>query len=90
MARWGGSTHDAFIWRLSGAFDRFKEGTMPEGYLLGDGGYPLQPWLMVPFEHADTAEEIEYNERHASGWKTSTSVFIYVCNDLIIILQAVM
>ncbi|KAJ8971440.1 hypothetical protein NQ314_000696 [Rhamnusium bicolor] len=39
-----GATHDSFIWC-------YNEGDR-NSWLLGDSGYPLQPWLMVPFQNA--------------------------------------
>lgn len=36
-------------------------------WLLGDSGYPQQPWLMTPILHAaDDTPEGRYNVRHAS------------------------
>ncbi|KAJ8948655.1 hypothetical protein NQ318_022723, partial [Aromia moschata] len=46
-----GSTHDSYIWRMSQAkveLERcFNDGDR-NSWLLGDSGYPQQPWLMVP------------------------------------------
>ena len=51
-ARFGGSTHDAFIWKRS-QVRRFLKQRYDNGnrntYLLGDGGYPTEPWLLVPY-----------------------------------------
>jgi hypothetical protein len=50
-ARFPGSVHDSAIWMSSNVrtmlYRQFMNGN--NGYLLGDGGYPLQPWLLVPF-----------------------------------------
>ena len=35
VARWPGSSHDAFIWDNSLVYDEFREGRMPSGWLLG-------------------------------------------------------
>lgn len=50
-ANYGGSTHDAFIWRNS-QVRRHLEENFNQGdnnsWLLGDSGYPQEPWLMTP------------------------------------------
>ncbi|XP_037933030.1 putative nuclease HARBI1 [Teleopsis dalmanni] len=57
-ARYGGSTHDAFIWENS-AIKKFLEVNHRQNndsiWLLGDSGYPLQPWLMTPFRNSENA-----------------------------------
>ncbi|XP_037503401.1 putative nuclease HARBI1 [Rhipicephalus sanguineus] len=65
-----GSDHDSHIWGTSWVRERFEEGRIETTgeYLLGDGGYPLEPWLMVPVQgrpHRDSAEG-KYNSGHAS------------------------
>ncbi|KAJ8909786.1 hypothetical protein NQ315_011196 [Exocentrus adspersus] len=63
-----GSTNDAFIWRVS-AIHTILENDHGAGirntWLLGDSGYPLQPWLMTPFEDpAPNTPEANYNVAH--------------------------
>ncbi|KAL1429865.1 hypothetical protein MTO96_015645 [Rhipicephalus appendiculatus] len=65
-----GSDHDSHIWGTTWVRERFEEGRIDTTgeYLLGDGGYPLEPWLMVPVQghpHRDSAEG-KYNSAHAS------------------------
>ncbi len=60
VAKWPGSTHDAFIWANSGLSGRFENGEMPNGWLLGDSGYPLRPWLLTPVLHPANHQEIRY------------------------------
>jgi hypothetical protein len=48
VATWLGGTHDAFMWSNSGLSEMFENGTIITGWLLGDSGYPLRPWLMTP------------------------------------------
>lgn len=54
-ARYGGATHDAFIWRNS-AVKRHLEDNYRAGdrnsWLIGDSGYPLEPWLMTSIRGA--------------------------------------
>lgn len=33
-------------------------------WLLGDSGYPLQPWLITPVENPGNLNEIKFNEQH--------------------------
>lgn len=67
-ARFPGAVHDSAIWNAS-SIHRYLKRKYQEGsrnnYLLGDSGYPIQPWLMTPIPDAlpNTPEAI-YNERH--------------------------
>ncbi|KAL1256529.1 hypothetical protein QQF64_012074 [Cirrhinus molitorella] len=65
VARWPGSTHDSFIVRNSSVGNRLEAGAGRDGWLLGDRGYPLKPWLLTPIAHPQTAEEVHYNTVHA-------------------------
>ena len=54
------------IWEI------YREGelpSLPNGVILGDSGYPLLEWLLVPFvEHPGmTAEQKLYNKAHKSA-----------------------
>ncbi|KAJ8915388.1 hypothetical protein NQ315_008275 [Exocentrus adspersus] len=67
-ARYRGAVHDAAIWEgltIHRHLKRkYQEGTR-NNYLLGDSGYPLQPWLMTPLPDAlPNTPEAVYNERH--------------------------
>lgn len=71
-ARYPGSTHDAFIW-TSSVVSTFLEAKQREFndsewlyIVLGDSGYPLQPWLMKPYDQPATPNEIAYNIAHKS------------------------
>ncbi|XP_071477601.1 putative nuclease HARBI1 [Diadema antillarum] len=61
VARWPGSTHDAFIWENSHVCQDFRNGRFPSGWLLGDSGYGLQPWLLTPILRPQSAAEERYN-----------------------------
>ncbi|XP_071963309.1 putative nuclease HARBI1 [Antedon mediterranea] len=65
VVRWPGSTHDSRIFRESGLGVAFENGEMPEGYLLGDSGYALRPFLLTPFINPITREERRYNNVHS-------------------------
>ncbi|KAI4455734.1 hypothetical protein MML48_9g00000305 [Holotrichia oblita] len=50
-ANFGGAGHDPFIWRNSMVYRHLKEyyrNNNRRSWLLGDSGYPLQPWLLIP------------------------------------------
>ncbi|KAM7308031.1 putative nuclease HARBI1 [Ixodes scapularis] len=60
--KWPESTHDSFMWRNCDLSEKFEAGGMPDGWLLGDAGYPLQPWLMTLFRKPKEEEgEEAYN-----------------------------
>jgi hypothetical protein len=62
VARWPGCSHDAFIFRQSALNDLLANGRVA-GYLLGDAGYPLRPYLLTPFRSPQTNAERNFNRR---------------------------
>lgn len=69
-ANFGGASH-AFIWRQS-AISNYMENQYNGGerncFLLGDSGYPLQPWLLTAvLNAAENSPEARYNSTHASA-----------------------
>ncbi|CAB0005635.1 unnamed protein product [Nesidiocoris tenuis] len=60
--KYPGRTHDAFIWSNSLVREHMEK-NYAEGdkrsFLLGDSGYPLQPWLLTPYRATEpgSAEE---------------------------------
>ncbi|XP_063226847.1 putative nuclease HARBI1 [Bacillus rossius redtenbacheri] len=70
-ARYPGSTHDAAIWRLCNVkrtlMRRYRNGDT-NSWILGDSGYPLEPWLLTPILHApDGTPESRYTTGHCSA-----------------------
>lgn len=68
-ARYGGSTHDALIWRSSLVNTWLRRLSSQMGsswsyYMLGDNGYPLQPWLLKPYDNPNTNAQRLYNRNH--------------------------
>lgn len=49
-ANYGGATHDSFIWRNSNIRRHLEQYNQHDRncWLLGDSGYPQEPWLMTP------------------------------------------
>ncbi|CAC5398924.1 HARBI1 [Mytilus coruscus] len=64
VAKWPGSTHDAFIWANSSLSEMFEDGTIDHGWLIGDSGYSLRPWLLTPVLNPTTRNQQRYNASH--------------------------
>ena len=64
VAKWPGSTHDAFIWSNSTLCEMFQDGTITGGWLLGDSAYPSKPYLLTPILNPTTRQEERYNSAH--------------------------
>ena len=77
VAKWPGSTHDAFIWRMSGIIQRISSGDIPivNGWFLGDSGYPLRPNLPTPILSPGTPSERRYNRAFLKTRKTIECAF---------------
>ncbi|KAL2093126.1 hypothetical protein ACEWY4_010438 [Coilia grayii] len=63
VARWPGSTHDAYVFQDS-AIGREAAMSRGEWRLIGDSGYPLRPYLFTPVANPQDAREAAYNEAH--------------------------
>ncbi|XP_059202297.1 putative nuclease HARBI1 [Centropristis striata] len=61
VARWPGGTHDAFILRNCAVGTRLEDGAVRDGWLIGDRGYPLTPWLMTPLASPQTPQELSHH-----------------------------
>uniref|UniRef100_A0A0A1WVH7 Putative nuclease HARBI1 n=1 Tax=Zeugodacus cucurbitae TaxID=28588 RepID=A0A0A1WVH7_ZEUCU len=69
-AKYPGSSHDSHIWDLSDmksiSATNYRRGNA--NLILGDKGYPLQPWLITPFREPITClRKRRFNTRHAKG-----------------------
>lgn len=64
VAKYPGATHDSFILTNSNIYELFDSREIGIGWLLGDSGYPLRPWLMTPMLNASTEAEERYNRGH--------------------------
>lgn len=65
--RWPGSSHDSFILRQSTVFQKFDSNAMGDTLILGDSGYALSKWLMVPFSNPSSLPEERFNIAHKKG-----------------------
>ncbi len=78
VAKWPGSTHDAFVLQNSSLARKFEAGDFGPYWLLGDSGYPNKPWLLTPFLQPEGEAEIAYNSRH-----TATRALVERCIGLL-------
>lgn len=60
FAKFPGSSHDSFLWRVSELRNKFQSGEIQTFWLLGDSGYPLEPWLLTPLLNPASQPEIVY------------------------------
>ncbi|KAL2087188.1 hypothetical protein ACEWY4_018247 [Coilia grayii] len=63
VARWPGSTHDAYVFQHS-AIGREAAMSRGEWRLIGDSGYPLRPYLFTTVANPKDVREAAYNEAH--------------------------
>ncbi|XP_048882111.1 putative nuclease HARBI1 isoform X1 [Brienomyrus brachyistius] len=63
-AKWPGSVHDARMFRACTLSARLARGEF-SGYLLGDRGYPCQPYLLTPYPDPEPGPQQRYNLAHS-------------------------
>jgi len=63
FTKWPGSTHDSFILSNCELRNIFVD-HQPNGWLLGDSGYPLESWLLTLFFNPNSNSELKYNIAH--------------------------
>ena len=64
VARWPGSTHDAFMLENSQVKTDFEAGRHHGYWLLGDSGYPCRKYLITPLLRPSNRQEIRFNMAH--------------------------
>ena len=88
-AGFSGGTGDSKVLRLSGLYDDVQSHKLLNGssihlgggldipqYLVGDGGFPLLPWLMVPYEDADFHPyKVLFNQKHSLARRSVLRAF---------------
>ncbi|XP_054722629.1 putative nuclease HARBI1 [Uloborus diversus] len=66
-ARYPGSVHDSFIWKnciVRSHLTSLRNQGRRNFWLLGDSGYPLEPWLLTPHANPDeNSREERFNRR---------------------------
>lgn len=77
LVRYPGSCHDSYILNNSELCTEFTNNP-PNGWLLGDPGYPLRRWLLTPLAEVNTPQELVYQTRH-----TRCRSIIERCNGLL-------
>ncbi|KAK3748964.1 hypothetical protein QZH41_006850 [Actinostola sp. cb2023] len=77
LAKWHGSTHDSAVFNTSELQYHLENGGGRDGWLLGDRGYALQPYLMTPFRPANVVTEPEkrYQSSHTKTRNTIERCF---------------
>ncbi|XP_055905933.1 putative nuclease HARBI1 [Eupeodes corollae] len=70
-AKHRGSSHDASVWSMSQLKVKL-EGSYRNGRtnfrILGDGGYPLSPYLITPYRNVEESSlQANFNKKHAQG-----------------------
>ncbi|XP_053949300.1 putative nuclease HARBI1 [Anastrepha ludens] len=70
--QYGGAAHDSFIWKHSNERmvmeHRFLHNRSDNAWLLGDSGYPLEPWCITPYRNpSDGSGEARFNEIHSKA-----------------------
>ncbi|XP_024941996.1 putative nuclease HARBI1 isoform X2 [Cephus cinctus] len=70
-ARYPEARHDAYIWSASAArsvMERAYQRGDRKTFLIGDQGYPLEPWLLTPLPHEPVENpRFRYNEALCSA-----------------------
>ncbi|XP_063812255.1 putative nuclease HARBI1 isoform X1 [Pseudophryne corroboree] len=60
-AKFTGSSHDAYVIRQSGIWQRLRSSQRADMWLLGDRGYPCTPWLMTPYRNPRPGPQMAFN-----------------------------
>lgn len=70
-SRFPGSTHDSHVWRMSAVRQHLcNTYRNSKEWLLGDSGYPLEPWLLTPFSNPNNDDYQMFNKVHSKARST--------------------
>ena len=75
VARWPGSTHDAYIWSNCTLNAEFENGANGGLHLLGNSAYPLRPYLLTPFLAPGNDGEERFNRCQRATRQSIESTF---------------
>ncbi|XP_049302135.1 putative nuclease HARBI1 [Bactrocera dorsalis] len=82
-ARYAGSTHDSFVWNnssLKACLEAAHQNGDQNSIYLGDSGYPLSPYLLTPFRHAESGtRESIFNKKHAKARNVERTIGVLKC-----------
>ena len=72
VSKWHGSVHDSAVFNSSALQVHMENEGGRNGWLLGDRGYGIQPYLMTPFRPDDvsTAGQAKYQKAHTKTRNT--------------------
>ncbi|XP_061173676.1 putative nuclease HARBI1 [Saccostrea echinata] len=71
VAKWPGSSHEAFVWSNSVLCQIFENGNIARSWLVGDSAYPLKKYLLIFLLNPSNPQQEAYNEAQA---KTRASI----------------
>ncbi|CAI6377470.1 unnamed protein product [Macrosiphum euphorbiae] len=65
-AKFPGRSHDAYVWKNSTIRSHLLETNAKNTFLIGDSGYPLEPWCITPIlgNHQIYSPEHRFNKTH--------------------------
>ena len=64
---WPGSVHDSRIFKTSDLYRSLSRNRINTGFLLGDSGYGIAPYMMTPYRDPTTPVQKYYNKCHTSN-----------------------
>ena len=67
VCRWQGSVHDSAVFNSSMLHAYLEDGGGQNGWLLGDPGYGIQPYLLTPFRPDDRDLKIQDGSEDNGG-----------------------
>ncbi|XP_065356054.1 putative nuclease HARBI1 [Calliphora vicina] len=70
-SKYGGAAHDSFVWKQSEErilLEQKYSSNLRNFWLLGDSGYPLEPWLLTPYRSPQEGSmESRFNDIHSKA-----------------------
>ena len=84
VCRWQGSVHDSAVFNGSMLHAHLEDGGRQNGWLLGNRGYGIQPYLLIPLRPDDvsTAPQSRYQKARTKTGNTMRGPLAYGSPDL--------